>query len=287
MQNLRSTRALRWPGFLRRWFRRARLTTLVAAASFVSGCTITLTTSTPIAPSQPITDPVTGGTSQWETLAPGLERRVYVPNDQNRLLQLVALRIDPTLYSFRVHYLPGDARSIERWRDTLPGVVAFINGNFFDPQNQALGLVVADSITYGQAYTDRGGIFQVQNGLPRIRASALEPYLGEALEQAVQAFPMLVTNGQPAYANRADSDVSRRTVIAQDVNGRVIMIVTPLVGISLPELSAYLPTTDLALVNALNLDGGGSTLMYIATGSSGYYVRSFDPVPTVLAVYPR
>jgi len=42
------------------------------------------------------------------------------------------------------------------------------------------------------------------------------------------------------------------------------------------------------LVNALNLDGGGSTMMYLnANGTPEYIVTSLDPVPAVLAVYTR
>ena len=45
---------------------------------------------------------------------------------------------------------------------------------------------------------------------------------------------------------------------------------------------------DLNLVNAVNLDGGGSTLLTLTLpGQPTYFIPSFDPVPTVLAVYPR
>jgi exopolysaccharide biosynthesis protein len=58
---------------------------------------------------------------------------------------------------------------------------------------------------------------------------------------------------------------------------------TPFLGLSLAELSAYLPTTDLNIVTALNLDGGGSTMMSV--NPQGFSIPSFDPVPTILAIY--
>jgi hypothetical protein len=39
------------------------------------------------------------------------------------------------------------------------------------------------------------------------------------------------------------------------------------------------------IVYALNMDGGGSTMMTV--NPLNYTIRSFDPVPAVLAVYKR
>jgi exopolysaccharide biosynthesis protein len=199
------------------------------------------------------------------------------------------LRIDPAYFTFRAHYRPGEPLTLAGWRDTLPGAVAFINGNFFDTQNHALGLVVADGGVYGQAYQGMGGMLQVQNGGVRVRSTILEPYLGEPLEQAVQAFPMLMTNGQASFANTQGDRISRRTVVGQDIYGRIVLVATTsLVGMRLVDLSNYLALTDLQLVNAVNLDGGGSTLLSLnIPGETPYDVLSLDPVPTVLAVYPR
>jgi exopolysaccharide biosynthesis protein len=111
--------------------------------------------------------------------------------------------------------------------------------------------------------------------------------MGEPLEQAVQAFPVLVTNGQASYTNTRGDRISRRTVVGQDSAGRIILMVTSsFVGMRLVDLSNYLPTTDLELVTAVNLDGGGSSMMAINVPSP-FQVPSFDAVPAVLAVYAR
>jgi exopolysaccharide biosynthesis protein len=187
-----------------------------------------------------------------------------------------------------VHYQPGQPLNVRGWRDSLPGAAMFVNANFFDENDHALGLLVADGTTYGAAYNGYGGMFQVQNGQPRVRSNTLEPYIGEALEQAVQGFPVLVANGVQSYDNTRGDTFARRTIVAQDRTGRILLMVTPLVGMTLVELSEYLPSTDLELVNAVNLDGGGSTMLYLnAPGQTEYILSSFDPVPAVLAVYPR
>jgi exopolysaccharide biosynthesis protein len=130
-------------------------------------------------------------------------------------------------------------------------------------------------------------MLQVQNGQVRVRSNIVEPYMGEPLEQVVQAFPVLVTNGQASYANPENDRISRRTVAGQDSFGRIVLMVSSsFVGMRLVDLSNYLPTTDLDLVTAVNLDGGGSSLMAI-TVPTQFQILSFDPVPAVLAVYAR
>lgn len=224
----------------------------------------------------------------WQTLSPGLEKRTYLPPPENEVTKITGLRIDPAHFTFRVHYRPGAPLNIRQWAEALPGAVAFINANFFDENDTILGLLVADGQVYGSAYNDRGGTFLVQNGQPRVRSNIVEPYDGEPLEQAVQAFPMLMLDGLQSYTDTSQDRFTRRTVIAQDANGRIVMLVTPLIGLTLLDLSTFLPTTDMNLVNALNLDGGGSTLMYLNTsGTPEYIVTSLDPVPAVLAAYPR
>ena len=245
------------------------------------------TEATPL-PVNPIisTLPSPTAVSEWETLAPGLERRSYIPAE-NPLGQLIALRIDPAYYQFRVHYRPGAPLTARQWVDALPGAVAFVNANFFDPQHEILGLLVADGVVYGSTYPGYGGMFAVQNGIPRVRYNVTEPYWGETLEQAAQAYPMLLVDGAPMYNDANDRQVARRTVVAQDAQGRIVLLVTPLIGLTLTDLSAYLATLDLGLGNALNLDGGASTMLYVAAGARSYLLPSFDPVPAILAIYAR
>lgn len=226
--------------------------------------------------------------SVWQPLVAGLEKRVYFPPPENEVTKVTALRIDYTAFTFRVHYRPGAPLTIRQWAEVLPGAVAFVNVNFFDESGNALGLLVSDGQTYGASFVDRGGTFLVQNGQPRVRSNIAEPYAGEVFEQAAQGFPMLMLDGLQAYTDTAQDRFTRRTVIAQDSGGRMVLLVTPLIGLTLLDLSTFLAASDMELVNALNLDGGGSTLMYLnVTGSPEYIVTSLDPVPAVLAVYPR
>lgn len=218
----------------------------------------------------------------WATIAPGLQQRTVIPN-ASALAQMISLRIDPDLLTFRVHYAPGMARSLAQWQEALPDAQVIVNANFFTPEHTILGMLVSDGSVYGSSYRDRGGMFSLRGGVPRIQSLIREPYQGEALEQAVQAFPMLVLDGSSAYTNARDVRASRRTVIGMDRSGHVILMATPGIGLGLYDLSAWLPEAGLDLVSAFNLDGGGSTMMGILT--TGYMLNSIDAVPAVLAAY--
>lgn len=267
--------------FIRRALHPARLLSLISTLLPFGGCTY----NNPI-PTQAQQITTAAIQSGWQQIAEGIDQRIY----QTDVIQpLLVVRIDPARYAFRAHYRPGEALAVDGWRDALPGAVVLVNANFFDVDNTIRGVLVADGMEYGQSYVDFGGQFQVQNGIPRVRSNIVEPYrAGEALEQLIQAFPMLVLDGAQAFTNTSPDRVTRRTVIAQDSSGRILLIVTPTLGPTLLDLAAYLPTTDMQIINALNLDGGGSTMLYLNTAVTGeYLLRSRDPVPAVLAVYPR
>jgi hypothetical protein len=214
----------------------------------------------------------------------GAELRTLVPPEGDAF-QLLALSLDPAYYHFRAHYEPGQAYTLREWRERLPGAVGLINANFFTPEHTVLGLLVSDGLAYGRPYTDRGGWFGVQNGWPFVRHSVYEPYRGETLEQAVQAFPMLVWNGQATQTDSRAVRPSRRTIIGQDGQGRIVWMVTPALGLGFYPLSHWLASSGAGLVHAFNLDGGGSTMLWFEP--LGLSLPSFDPVPSVLAVYPR
>lgn len=220
----------------------------------------------------------------WQPIATGLEKRFYIPNNI-LLAQMMAVSIDPQHHNFRVHYSPGEPLTLTQWRDLLPDAVVIVNANFFNPENTVEGMLIADGVPHGRAYTQRGGMFTWRDGVAGLRVNRLEPYQpGEAIEQAVQAFPMLVIDGQASFTDASQQRPTRRTVIGMDTAGRVIIMATPALGLGLFDLSAYLPTTDIGFDRALNLDGGRSTMLYIAPD---YFITSVEPVPAVLAIYQR
>jgi uncharacterized protein YigE (DUF2233 family) len=267
----------------RRW-RRMRWSSVVALASLI-GCAVPAPAQ--IAPEGDV--PIAQDAAAWAEIAPGMSQRMLAPGARYPLTRFIALRIDPARYAFRAHYQPGAPLTLDEWRARLPEAIAIVNANFFDQGNRALGLVVADGVVYGESLRGRGGMLEVVDGAVRVRSLIAFPYAGEHLEQAVQAFPMLIAGGRAVYADPRPDRPSRRTVVGQDAAGHIVLLVTPgLTGLPLGELTTFLAQSDLGLVEALNLDGGGSSMLAIdVPGAPPVRARAFDPVPAVLAVYAR
>jgi exopolysaccharide biosynthesis protein len=95
----------------------------------------------------------------------------------------------------------------------------------------------------------------------------------------------LMIGGAASQTKSNENRASRRTAIGMDAHGRIVIISTPLLGMGLYDLSQYLATTDLQLINVVNLDGGGSTMLMNVPFN--YQILSLDPVPIVLAAYKK
>ncbi len=259
-----------------------RLFLLIVIAYAIAACNLPLQ---PPPTTKPSPAPTATAESHWQTIYEGLQWRRLLPHG-DELAQLIVVRVDPREHRFRAIYRAGQAESLASWRALEPDASVIINANFFDTNDVALGLVVSDGAASGSAYRDRGGTFLIRNGEPAIvtyRSQNLQN--SEGIEQAVQGFPLLVENGRQAYFAAGSGERTRRTIIGIDKHGNVLIMVAPFLGLSLADLSAYLPGTDLEIDTAFNLDGGGSTM--IALPVADYFQPSLDPAPIILAVYPR
>lgn len=261
---------------------RMRVFLLFCLVTMLSACNVP---SAILATESMIPEPTASPLSDWVLIEDGLEWRRLKPHG-DELAQLIVVRINPKYFRFRAVYRAGDPQSLASWRELEPAASVIINANFFDRENRVLGTVVSDGVAHGAAYVDRGGTFLVRSSVPSVigyRSHSLR--IENTVEQAIQGFPLLVDDGEQSYADVRASERNRRTLIAEDVSGNILIMVSPFLGLSLADLSAYLPTTDLDIVTAVNLDGGGSTM--IALPGIEYFQPAFDAVPTILAVYAR
>jgi len=219
--------------------------------------------------------------SGWELLQSGLERRtIRLLNENGRQTeQLYLLRIDPALYDFAVAYTPGQPKTLAAWQEETRALIV-ANGGFFTEEYRATGLIVVDGQVSGSSYAGFGGMVTLGAGGVDVRSLVERPYTPtESFDYALQSFPMLVLNGEPAYQN-ADLDAARRTVIGMDGNGRILLILAQWGGFTLAELSSYLADADFGLVNALNLDGGTSTGLILVNPPES--IPAFVAVPSVI-----
>jgi uncharacterized protein YigE (DUF2233 family) len=225
--------------------------------------------------------------SGWRTVARGIERRdMGLPvASQTAQGKAVLVRLDPTVVTFRVHYNPGVPHWLAEWHDQLPQAAVIVNGGFFDETEQAIGLLVSDGALSGQSFVGFGGMFQVAGRGVRVRSLVSEPYQGEPLLQAVQAFPMLIDPARmPVLEGDEFDQRARRAWVGQDRAGRIIFGVTHN-WISLAELQRWLLSSDLDLQVAFALDGGRSAGLLVNVSDADETYPAVDRLPAVIAVY--
>ncbi len=221
----------------------------------------------------------------WEALAEGLEQTQLRPAG-HLLSGVVVLRLDPAHYVPRVHYQPGAPLDLEAWRDALPEAAALINANFFDTEYRALGLLISDGLDYSRPFRVQSGVFLLDavGGL-HIAAGTWAVGHAEPVAQGVGSFPLLLQAGQAVYQRADDWRRSRRSAVAIDAQGRLLLLNVTGLGLTLSDFSRFLAEeTRLGVVSALNLGGGGSSMLW---ADEGLRLPSFDAVPAVLALYPR
>jgi hypothetical protein len=231
----------------------------------------------------------------WQLLEPGVElRRIDFVVDAGRPTERFwIVRLDTAQVRFRVRYDRASPRTVSAWGTEFEPLLV-VNGGFFAPEeegNETIGLLVADGQRWGTPLADYAGMFAVTAaGDVSVRWLRQRPYdAGEQLTEAVQSFPVLVKPGGvmgfPAEAG--DGMPARRTVVAQDRDGNILLIVARRGHLSLHELAVFLASSDLAIDIALNLDGGGSTGMWLAGGDARVDIDSFTPIPSVILVERR
>ena len=217
----------------------------------------------------------------WQEIAPGLEL-VQINGPGALSSRITALRIEPEHYQFRVHYRPENPTPSEGWQMELATAAAFINANFYDSAGKAIGWLVEDGNSWVQPHPRYGGALIVRGKTVRVITRAA---LDQPVDHAVQGFPTLVRSG--AAANRLnDVALARRSVMAEDQQGRILFFHVGGIGMTLSGFANWLVEQPLEIVNAVNLDGGGSSML-IFKADANIHNHSRDSVPAVLAIYPH
>ncbi|HJZ49467.1 MAG TPA: phosphodiester glycosidase family protein, partial [Roseiflexaceae bacterium] len=226
----------------------------------------------------------------WLPGRPGVElRRMRTTAGPGHLdVPLTVVRLDPARVRLRVAYAPDHPRGLRTWFEERRPLAA-INGSFFTPKYQATALLISDGVISGESYAGFGGMLAVaSDGSIDLWALHDRPYdPGAAFEQALQSFPMLVFPGGEPTAIEDDRQRARRSVVAIDRAGRLLLLVSPTSDFTLRGVAEWLSRSDLDVDRALNLDGGASTGLYLIDGPLQETIDSFGPLPIVLLVEAR
>lgn len=226
----------------------------------------------------------------WRALERGAELREMDVAAGSAVERVTIVRLAPKNLRFRVLYAPGHPRPVSAWADEFHALLV-VNGGYFDPEGYATALLVSGGQRAGVPLGDFAGMFAVDaGGQVSVRWLREQPYdPAEELAEAVQSFPVLVKPGGvmgfPAAAD--EGRPARRTVVAQDGAGRILFIVAPRGYLGLHEMAVFLADSDLGVEIALNLDGGGSTGLWLNPGAGGVEIDSITPVPSVIVVEER
>ena len=158
--------------------------------------------------------------------------------------------------------------------DALGGINA---GGFKDDGGGGLGgepegLTIVDGVAYSKdSHTTEGFAGLDRNGILHVGFYSYEECVANDIVHAVSFGPILVSNGEPVEP--PSSSVNPRTAIGQRADGAILMLVID--GRQVHSIGAtYQDMMDIMLdygaINAINMDGGSSTVMYY----DGRYVNS-------------
>jgi len=222
----------------------------------------------------------------WSKVEPGVELRYEdwkSPAGDDDTVTIV--RFDLHLVRLSIGYQPAHPLLMSDWM-RKEQATAIINGGYFDQQNSATSLVIANGQLFGTSYEGFGGMLSVDDqGHIQLRYLAQQPYdPDEGLQQATQSAPMLILPGGKRARFNANAASSRRSVVAMDKQGRLLFIASPGMVFSLDELADQLVNSDLSINAALNLDGGTSTGLYVNAGSQHVAIDSLAQLPIVIIV---
>lgn len=195
--------------------------------------------------------------------------------------------------TIRVHYDHKEPHSIEEWQ-AITGASMVINGGFFSSGNSPVGRIVIDGqllgspLDYGDESIGVPGLFTVTDGKTELYALGRASYnpRGLRFDQAVESYPMLLLPGGQPTIIRETGYRARRTAIALDEQGQIIILLSDLPLFSLFEFANWLASSGVGFDSVLNLDGGRSSGIAVSLPGEAKVISALVPLPIVIAFYP-
>ena len=220
-------------------------------------------------------------TKGWEAAAPGLAYQVREAG--GGLAQLAAVRVDLARHRLEAADLtrgeskPATVRALAKAR----GAVAAINGGYFDEHWHPLGALVHAGKQTNPPFRKSGGIFCIVGNRAVLRRS--QDGLPAGATEALQCHPRLVTGGQVLSGLKPGEHI--RSAVGLTAAGEVVLAVTGRGELSLRDWARAMKA--LGCKEALNLDGGPSSQLYLHAGKTELDLPGAYGVPSALVVLPR
>ena len=222
----------------------------------------------------------------WKTVGKGLDYTSI------RVLPGIihAFKIDPKQNKFGVVTAKdlGKKSAYVRAIAKKYGALLAINGGFFTPEYDSLGLLINNGKVINPVKnTSWWSIFYIKNNSPKIiHTNSFKN--SSSISMAIQSGPRLVVNGA---IPKLKSSIAERSAICITPKKDVIIVATQNLLIQPAELANYLRKSEseggLGCFTALNLDGGSSTQLYAKIGSFDLEVTGMNKVSNAVVVYPK
>ena len=214
---------------------------------------------------------------QTEQVAEGVCWKSYLGDDLfDAKLSINVLEIKPAAVSamLKIAYREGE---LIKTSDLAAeqNALAAINGSFFhaDPGGSVVflkveGRIIAEGAVNRNPYTENGAIAWSKNGHPKILQKPDEGWRSANEENILSSGPLLIQNKEFENFRNDPFNQNRhpRTAVAITENNHLLLVTVDgrsfqSYGMTIPELADFLKS--LGATDALNLDGGGSTSMWI------------------------
>lgn len=186
--------------------------------------------------------------------------------------------------------------TVEEMVAAFDGVAGINAGGFYDPGGNGDGsipdtmVVSGGNVYYASSGIRQGFVGFDKNNILHVGAFNANSVKEKEIQSGVCFGPVLVSNGVPK--EQTNSGLNPRTAIGQRSDGAILMLVIE--GRSVSSLGAtYQDLVDIFLsygaVNACNLDGGSSSMMWY---NGGYVnkcasVIGIRPIPTAFVVLKK
>lgn len=211
----------------------------------------------------------TSAFAQWESVGPGVDYRRIVRGN----IDVHVARIDLKHPGSKVVATKRSERglTVGEYARRTEAIVA-VNGDYFDPQLRPLGTSVGACgvWTKGQKLQRRQGLVGIGAGRAEIQSNTQKT--GGWMRGAVSGWPMLVEECAPIENLPGSDPFTRaphpRTAVGLSRDGRTMYFVVAdgrrenVPGMTLPELARFF-VDELGACRAMNLDGGGSSAMWV------------------------
>jgi len=171
----------------------------------------------------------------------------------------------------------GVGLTLEQMVDKYDALGGINGGGFLDESGAGLGGVPQGiTIIDGVCYQERSGGRPIagfdENNILRVGYMKYDSVIEAGIVNGVSFGPILVVNGEIAESEIDSSGVNPRSAIGQRADGAVLMLAidgrqTHSLGATYQDVAEVM--LDFGAVNAMNLDGGSSTCMYL----DGEYVN--------------